>query len=168
MSSMRIFHLGLLLVVFLSTTACKKTGYSLTLTTELMAYSNIEHIERLLQNREYRFGNYRSEKGALAVWKERAVQVPRYRGEVYSLLDRRIDARPDSLVQVYLLYVKDSAGDAAAHCRIIIENPFTGLIRPEVKSEIDNLGDSVYQELEAKGVQGLKIERKEVSPPAFY
>lgn len=137
--------------------ACEKTGYVIELTTNHISYSDVQQFETVLTAKDFKLG-----------WRERTVET-RYPGEVYTVFGKELSDKAYSFVEVYLYYVKDAANDRANHLLIRIVNRHAGLIIPEVKAEIDRMGDLIYQELSGVvGKENVKIERKEVSPPQFY
>ncbi|MDA8160022.1 MAG: hypothetical protein M0T76_04790 [Desulfobacteraceae bacterium] len=149
-------------------TGCEKTGYRIKIDIKSLEYSDILQLETMLKKENFQLGSYRDEKGVSNIWRERKVGFPKYPGEVYTYLSRKLGEQKYAFVQVYFHYVKNSA-PVVTHVEIRVENMYAGLIIPEIKTDIEKIGSLIYQELTSKvGVNNVEIERKEVSPPQFY
>lgn len=154
--------------LFFCLSGCQKTGYRITMTTARLNYSAVQQIETILNEKSFQVATYLDDKGDITAWRERKVGFPRYPGEVYTYLSKKLGDEKYSFVQVFLTYVKN-ADDTVTRVEIRVENMYAGLIISEVKAETDRIGDLIYQELSnIVGKENVKIERKEVSPPAFY
>ena len=144
-------------VLFIFVFGCAREGYIVRMETNQARYGDLKQIESKL-----------SDQGYKVQWEERPVENYRYPGEVYTLLHKLLQDKPFYWVDIYLLYVKEEKTDLALYPRIDIGNIYRGLIIPEVKIEIDRLGDSVYQDLSDKaGKQKVKMDRRAVVPPVF-
>src|SRR5574341_880987 len=118
----------------------EKTGYRMDLKVNHIEYSNMHQLEQILLKRNYTF-----------IFKERGKAVPRYPGEVYSLYAKTLlVSRKEEIVDVYLHYVKDESNDLVHHVWVDIRNWYRGGIVPELKHEIDETGNSIYQEIVAR------------------
>lgn len=150
--------LFLALVVIFYLAGCRTTGYDVKLESDmLISYSAVGRIESLLANKGFRV-MYRE--------KERyGADNPR---DVSTFLIKHMGTDEHSNILIVLFYMKDETSENAHHFRIAIYNHFVGLKDPEIKDEIDALGDLIYRELsQVLREQNLKLNRKEWGPPAF-
>jgi hypothetical protein len=153
----RIISCFFLTALFVFVSGCAREGYFVTLNTNQIGYGDLKQIESKLLDEGYK-----------VEWEERAVKNYRYPGEVYTLLHKLLKDKPFYWVDIYLLYVRESKDNLAFYPRIDIGNIYQGLIIPDVKIEIDRLGDSIYREIADKvGEEKVKIERRAVVPPVF-
>lgn len=155
----KLIRIIAVVILFACLIGCDKTGYRVTIEIDEIRYSDLLEVETLL-----------TEKGFKTQWRERKVDVPKFPNEIYSFFEKKLNDKPYFFVAVLITFVKEGISDSIGkHLSISIENWYKGKIIPEIKSEIDNLGDQIYQELVSKvGKENVRIERKEVSPPVIY
>ena len=78
-------------------------------------------------------------------------------------LKKRLSDKAYYVVDVYLSYVNDPPNNFAQNLRIEIGNVYKGMTIAELKDEIDNVGDFIYQEIVNKiGKENVLIEHKEI------
>lgn len=165
----RIIILFILLSFFVGIAGCKTTGYKRIIETASINYSNLLQIETMLIAKGFQIVTYKTEKGDVAEWKERSVGHPRYPNEVYTFLLKKLSDEAYWFVDVYVYYVKDIQNNAAHHVRIDVGNIYKGLIVPEIRAEVDKIGDLLYEDIASKvGKEKVTIERREWGPPVIY
>ena len=131
---------------------CEKTGYMVIIKTNSIKYDDLKQIERILKGKDFK----------TVVW-ERKKDMPEYSGEVYTLFEKKLSDGPYHIVDVFLNYTKDVPNNIVQNLRIDVSNVYKGMNITELKDEIDNIGDSVYQKLiDRVGKENVVIERKEV------
>lgn len=151
-----ICYFLIVLATFVS--GCAKTGYMIIMETNQIRYDDLKRIEARLLDKGFKIG-----------WEERTVQVNRYPGEIYTFLTKLLSDKRYYSVEVYLFYVKEPKNNLALYPKIDIANIYKGMVIPEVKNEINYIGNLIYQELvDRVGKGNVKIERKEVKPPVIY
>ena len=117
----------------------EKKGYRVEIKTEHISNDDLSQIEEILVD-----------EGYVIVFSERSISegygVPRYPGEVYSHFRKTLKENSYP-VDVYISYVKDTSNNVVRSPWIMMENWFQGGIVPEVRNEIDRVGDLIYHEL---------------------
>ncbi|MDN3512683.1 MAG: hypothetical protein NG784_15445 [Candidatus Jettenia sp.] len=165
-------HIGktlILISLIFCIAGCKTTGYKKIIETASISYSDLLQIETILMDKGFQIVAYKTEKGDMAEWKEKNVEHPRYPNEVYTFLLKKLSDEAYWFVDVYVYYVKDIQNNTANHVQIDVGNIYKGLIVPEIKAEIDSIGDLLYQDLANKvGKEKVTIERREWGPPVIY
>ena len=134
----------------------EKTGYKIEIETDQISYGDLQGIEQLLTDNGYK-----------TVFRERSLEehgIPRYPEEVYTMFTKTLrtitTTAKEHPVDVYLLYVKDQQHNTICHFFIKIQNWFIGGKVSEVKAEIDNIFNLIYQTLANKlGKEKVTIKR---------
>jgi hypothetical protein len=86
-----------------------------------------------------------------------------------NLFEKKLTDEPYNTVYVFIYYVKDVPNNIADNLRIDVNNVYKGMTKPELKNEIDKIGDLVYQELIDKiGKENVAIGRKEINDRAIF
>jgi hypothetical protein len=146
----------ILLVGFLGVPGCdlwilgsEKTGYKINIETDQLRYSDLKHIEDLLVARSYK-----------VIFKEKQKNRT-HPDEVYSLFTKTfIVKKNEEAVDVYLHFVKDESNNFSRHVLIGMRNWVRGGVVPQLKTEIDDIGDLIYQEIVNKiGKEHVTVKR---------
>jgi hypothetical protein len=140
-----------------ATSGCKTTGYTYRVETPTVTFGTIEKIESLV-----------IEKGYVLTAKEKL----RYEGapdnDVTTIFQKRFD-HPEwwrYIVFVTEFYVKDTERLPPRQVRIDVYNHNVGLVVPEIKAEIDSLGELISKAVvEEVGAPNVRIQRLEWGPP---
>ena len=88
--------------------------------------------------------------------------------DVYTLLKKDITNKQHEDILVMISFTKDESSNNANNFKVAIYNHFVGSIVPEIKNEIDELGDLVFKHLSnTLGADNVIISRKEWGPPRY-
>ncbi len=140
----------ILLLFFVLITGCEKIGYIVIIDVDHFRYGDLQQIGRILKYEGFE----------TVVW-EGKNNIPKYSNEVYSLYKKQLSDNAYYFVDVYLTYVKDVPNSIARNFKIEVHNVYIGMNSAELKGEIDEIGDLIYQELVPKADKGnVSIKRK--------
>ncbi|UJS17973.1 MAG: hypothetical protein L3J17_02655 [Candidatus Jettenia sp.] len=157
---------------------CKTTGYTLRIKTEVLGYSEIDQMEAILENNGYdmesRGGNRSTNPNEVIIFFEKKFSREKVVNgidpkDLKKYFEKIYNEERYWWVDVNLSYVKDISGDIVQHLRVDVYNQFIGGISPDLKAEINSIGDLLYQDLANKvGKEKVTIERREWGPPVIY
>lgn len=159
------FYCVMMLFVFVSfwISGCKTTGYVVRVEADFINSSIIPEIDTMLLKKGYELK-----------FKERKRCEGASPNDVNTLFIKKFGDSDKKdwvryLLYVDLFYVKDVSNNIAHHLDVHIYNHHVALLVPEIKTEIDNIGDLLYEDIASKvGKEKVKIERKEWGPPVIY
>ncbi len=178
---MRRMIISLIIVgVFLGTAGCTTTGYTVRIETDTLEYSASSRIVAMLTSKGYSVG-YRERvryKGAdlndVSTFLEKRFSRERVihgvnPNNMKAYFEKRYNDERYWWVGITLLYVRDTSHNVVRHVSVDIYNYFIGGISPEMRTEIDQIGDLLYEDLTSTvGRDNVRIERKEWGPPVIY
>lgn len=144
-------------ILFLWTSGCKTTGYIVRVETAAITYDAFAHVESLLSRRGYNM-----------VVKEKK----RYEGaadnDLTTVFEKKYDA-PEPwrhTIFVAFFYEKNISDNRALHLRVDVYNHYVGIVVPEIKMEIESVGDLIFRAIANQvGESNVRIERIEWGPP---
>lgn len=149
--------LGVFLAMsFFATSGCdlwmlgsEKTGYRIKIETDQLKYGDLKRIEELL-----------AAKGYKVRFRER-IKTQSHPDEVYSSFKKTFIAKGnEEVVDIYLHYVKDESNNLCRHLWVDVKDWVRGGIVPELKAEIDDVGNLIYQEIVTKvGKEQVAVKR---------
>jgi hypothetical protein len=164
----KLLYAFVLSMILLSIIGCEKTGYRITIEASGVDYSVIQTLENILLQNGFYIATFRSNKGETLLWRERKVASSDDPREVYTLYYNK-PASMGNTIEVYLYYSTGIPASDRRRLKCSIENVHKGLSVHEVRTGIDGISASLYEELiKAIGKDGITVERKEVSPPAVF
>ena len=112
----KIFIQPVLIILVVLIAGCEKTGYMVTISTDRIRYYDLQQIEGMLEDKNFR----------KVVW-EKKKDIPEYPGEVYTVFKKNLTDKPFHIVHVWLSYVKDVPNDIAHNLRIDVSNVYKGM-----------------------------------------
>ncbi len=161
-----LLHVMLFCTAVFLLVGCEPTGYVVSLSVDSARLADIANMEILLKREGFQMLTYdASGKGDIKEWKEREVNPARYPGEVYTALMKKIGNEKYFWIEVYINYVR-GPGNGATHVLVSIGNRYIGLTVPQVKADIDDISQSLYEDLSQRvGKEHLLMKREEVVSP---
>ena len=176
---MRYVIKGFILIsLFVCMAGCRTTGYTVRITTDTLEYNEVLRLEAMLANKEYNVRwrekiDNSADPEVMTLLKKEFSREKVIQGvdpkDVKVYFERRYNEERYWWVAINLSYVKDVSNNKIRNVRVDIYNQFIGGISPEIKTEIDNIGDLIYQDLAIKiGKEKVTIEHREWGPPVFY
>lgn len=132
----------------------EKKGYRITLKTMGIGLDQIAHLESVLTDRGY---------GAP---RQRSLPEKNRPDRVIDDMLLRMSSNPHYVVYIAITYDKELASRKALNLTVSINNDIEGAVIPEIKGEIDTVGDLIYEFLSSEaGKENVKQERFLTYPP---
>ena len=150
----RIFLGIFIFFIMFCLAGCKTTGYTVTVATDKIDYSQISGIRKVLESENFKIG-----------FKEKEMLDSR----VQTCFDKKLHEEAYWFIDACIRYAKDDEKKIAQQFEIVFSNIYIGLITPEIKSQIDDLGNEFRDYLgKIVGKENVTIESREWGPPRFY
>jgi len=157
---------------------CETTGYVVKIESE-GEYSGIAGLESMLVDNGYHVGRRedivwsRSPNNVVTSLDKRFSREQVIRGAspevIKEYFEKRSPTRANWWVRINLFYTKDASKKVIRNIDAHVYNLYIGGISPEIKTEIDNICDLIYNTLSNEvGRENVTVERKDWGPPVVF